>query len=251
MPVTEEQIQGLLRQIKTLLDQIMPLREKAATLNDELAAARRDYERVVGAANAEFDRLRARKATLQAQLAAEPPPPRPPESGAPKPPPVVYDGEPGAALSTPASEDPRTARKRALADFIYCFVDDEQEDVLHVLHAIQSDSQRDVGDMLELLPWGDIWQVRADWETLDDQRRRLSSWLAALETRRDHWKRTRDQLAGDRRQGLLQEKKARSAEAWQDYLAGLARDQETENARLRGEIQILEAEVQKKRAQEA
>jgi hypothetical protein len=249
MAATETQIQDLLAQIETLLGQIVPLREKAATMEAELAAAQRDYERLVGAANAETDLLRARKASLQAALAAKTPPPPPPPPPPPNLPPVVPVVTPGMAPPPPPPEDPRAARKGALADHIFYFLDDDQEDVLQVLHAIQDNARYDVGDMLELLPWGDIWQARAGWETLDDQQRRLLSWLAALETRLDYWQRTLPQLEGDSRQGLLLEKKARNPEEWQDYLTGLARDQEKDNAHLRQEVQVLEIEWQKKQAQ--
>jgi hypothetical protein len=249
MAVTEKQIQDLLGQIKTLLGKIVPLREKAADLEAELAAAQRDYERVVGAANVEASRLRAQKDSLQAALAAKPPPPPPAPPPPPKPPPPVPPVKPGTAPPPPPREDPRAARKRTLGDYIFYFLDDDQQDVLQVLHAIQDDARYDVGDMLELLPWGDIWQARAGWEMPDDQQRRLLSWHTALGTRLDYWQRTLDRLAGDSRQGLLQEKKARSPEGWQDYLAGLAQDQEKDNARLRQEVQVLEAEWQKKQGQ--
>ena len=249
MVATEKQIQDLLAQIETLLSQIMPWRKKAVNLEAGLAAAKRDYERVVGAANAEASRLSARKASLQAALAAKPAPPPPPPPLRPNPPPDVPKVKPGVALPPPPPEDPRAVRKRALADHIFYFLDDDQEDVLQVLHAIQDDARRDVGDMLELLPWGEIWRARATWETLDDQQRRLASWLAALEIRLDYWQRTLDRLeGGDSRQGLLQEKKVRSAEEWEAYLAELAQDQEDDNARLRQEVQVLDAEWQQKQA---
>jgi hypothetical protein len=251
MVTTEQQIQTVLNQIQTLLAQIVPLREQAAKLEAELAAAQRDYERVVGAANLEASRLRARKASLQAALAARltPPPVPPPTSPPFNPPRGVVGIGPGNQPPPPPVEDPRAARKRALADYIFYFLDDEQEAVLRDLHAIQDDARYDVGDMLELLPWGDIWQARAGWETLDDQRQRLSSWLAALQTRRDYWQRALDHLEDDSRQGLLQGKASQSAEGWQEYLAGLALDQDRDNARLRQEVQVLEDEWQKKQAQ--
>jgi hypothetical protein len=246
MAVTQDQIDDLLGTMEALWRQITPLRQRAVELEAGLTSVQRDYDHEVGQANIKADRLRARKASLQAALARKPPPPPTPPPPPPRRPPPVKEIKPGAILPPPPPEDPRDVRKRALADHIYYFLDSDQEEVIQIIHAVLDDDQRDVGDMLELLPWGEIWKAHADWETLEDQYLRLDQWRSALENRVAYWQRVVRQLETDPRQGLLREMKERSREDWLAFLKKLAGQQEEENERLARQVRVLEEQWQAK-----
>ncbi len=94
--------------------------------------------------------------------------------------------------------------------------------------------------MLEALTWGDIWAMRADWESLEEQYARLSEWYVALEDRLKYWQL---RLQGDLRYNLYLVMRERGQAGWQEYLNGLISGQREENERLAREIAELEQQL--------
>jgi hypothetical protein len=154
-------------------------------------------------------------------------------------------------------ENPREARKRALWNHLYYFLDTGEMDqdpqrvkAIQALHGMVNDERRDIGEMLEVLAWGDIWKERAEWESLDDQARWMQDWCAALEQRLKYWEQTVSRMELDRRQKLLKEKQKRTQQEWLTYLGWLADQQQQENLRLARDVQILEDEWRARQATE-
>jgi hypothetical protein len=248
----ETQIEELLTELKALLDDVAPLRERAAAVEAAMVRAQYDYEQKLRAANAEADRLELLKFSLLARLAEREPPPSPlPPTPAPIPPPTVIANQPttgGTAADIP-SEPPEAIRKRKLVAHIRYFTDDQT--VIERINALLKDPRRDVGDMLELLPWGDLWRARAaDWETLTDQWARLTSWRAALQERLAHWQREVRRLEEDDRHPLLVRKTGSSPEEWLAFLDELARKQKAENVRLAREVEVLQQQLAARASEE-
>src|SRR5262249_46497087 len=131
-----------------------------------------------------------------------------------------------------------------LADHIFYFMDTSQLADMEIINAVLSDDQRDVGDMLELLTWGDIWKSRPDWETFEQQLERLLSWQVALEDRLGFWHQEVRRLESDPNYGLVRIMTSDSREAWQSHLDDLVRQQSEENRQLAEEISILEERLQ-------
>jgi hypothetical protein len=236
----EAEIEELLNELKVVLDEITSLRQRAATVEAGLVLVQRDYEKKLHAANAEADRLELLLSSLQARLAGGQPPSPPPDPQ-PSPPPALVTNAPEVVADIP-SEPPEAVRKRELVAHIRYFTDDQT--VIERLNALLKDPERDVGDLLELLPWGDIWWARAaDWETMADQFARLTTWREALQERLTHWKLEIHRLEEDSRYPLLVRKEASSVKDWHSYLGELARKQLAENARLAREIEILQEQL--------
>lgn len=250
MSVTDEQINDLLSQLKDMIEKIQPLRTKVADLDEQLIKAQRDYDSQLGAVNAESIRLQGRKMALKAAMLGKRPVPNVESTHRTTIPPPTVMGSPNSVPSpAPVQEDPRDARKRALWNHIYFFLNPdelkpeaEKIKTIQAIHGMVKDEQRDLGDMLEVLAWGDIWKARADWETFEDQARRLDEWLIALQRRMEYWQQFIRKLEMDRRQNLLKEMQKRVQQDWLLYLQGLAGQQQQENKRLVQEIVILENE---------
>ena len=252
MPVTQTHIEQLLQALKSILDQIAPLRQQAADLETELAQVQLDYDQELGDLNAEAARLEALKILLRAHLAQREVAPivqAPLPVPDPTPPPVVADSPVvlGDTPLSPPPEDPRAARKRALADHIeYFLADSDREIVMQLINAVLIDDRRDIADMLESLAWGPIWMARADWETLEDHHSRLEGWRQALADRLTYWQNEVRRLKSDQRHGLLLERKSRTPEEWQAYLDQMALEQQAEIDNLTHEVAVLEQQWQAK-----
>jgi hypothetical protein len=243
MPVTEPQIRERLDELQSLVKQIGVLRSEVGQVQAEMAAVQEEYEREVGPANAEAARLRGEKVGLNALLTDRPPPAPPPRpaDGEIEPPPPVVTRKPDEAAAPPAvQEDPRFVRKRELCLYLLDLLQDSQERVLQAINAMQTDSHLDVGDMLEALPWGPVWEARWGIETPDGQYMRLGGWKAALSDRVAYWQRTVADLNAQADGGIVREKRERTPEAWLAYLRDRAGEQEKENERLRHEVAVLE-----------
>lgn len=257
MPVTDDQIRDLLNQLETLVEKIKPLRNRAADLEAQLTQAQRDYDRELGVLNAQVTRLHGRKMALRTAMAGGPqrkPTPIQENEARPTPPPPEIDPRSDSPSPLPSQVDPREARKRALWKHLYFFLDTdqlnpdpEQVKTIQTINDLVNDGRRDVGDMLEVLVWGDIWKARTDWETVDEQALRLEEWRVALQHRLEYWERATGRLKMDPRQGLLKEMQKGSQE-WGTYLRGLAEQQQRENDQLAREISILEDERRAKQA---
>jgi hypothetical protein len=244
----EAEIEELLEALKALLDKIAPLRQRAATIEADLVVVQRDYEQKLHAANARADQLELLKHSLLARLVGSDPPSASPAPRSTPPPAVIADQGAAAAADIP-SDPPEAVRKRELVAHVRYFTDDRA--VIERINALLKDPRRDVGDLLELLPWGEIWQVRAaDWETLADQYARLTRWRAALQERLVRWQREVRHLEDDSRYPLLVRKTASSVEGWQSYLDELARRQQAENIRLAREVEVLQEQLAARVAEE-
>jgi len=253
----QAQIDKLFNQLKTLLEQIAALRLGVEKLEKDLSFVQREYERMVGPYNIEADRLEALRATLRARLEE-------PQSLIPSPhqqvtqkeeqpssAPILYS--PVSFLTAPETlpapqptDDPQSKRKRILADHIDYFVaPGDRETVMQVVNAVLEDERRDIGDMLELLSWGEIWTSCAAWETPSEQYERLQTWESTLKERLEHWKTRLAYLNDDPRRGLLREMNSRKPPEWSAYLDELTENQKEYNKKLRNEIDILENELAK------
>ncbi len=250
MPDIQTQIDDLLNKLKLNLEEITRLRSQAADLEKSLAEVQHDYEQKLGPLNAEADRLEGLKLSLRARLARQdvsPPKREHSETAATPPQEVIEPDSAGPKPPPPPPKDPRAARKRALADHVISFVSgEEMETVMQVVNAILDDERRDIGDMLELIPWGDIWTARAEvWETLDLQYERLREWDQGLTTRLTYWQGQIQRLEDDDRHGLLQEMQSRSRPDWLAYLDDLAQKQTKINEESSREVQFLEQQIAK------
>ncbi len=194
--ITQLEIDELLATLKTLVNEIYQVRQQTKELEEELAKVQQDYDKKLGSLNREADTLEKLKSSLKYRLMQNQkstskeeklpdheqdngnevhPPPEILEDTFPKPPPI-------------SPEDLRRQRKRALADHVEYFIaDSDREPILQLLNAVLHDERRDLGDMLELLSWGEIWTVRAEWERLEEQYSRLQEWQQALSERLTYW----------------------------------------------------------------
>ncbi|MBD2215109.1 hypothetical protein H6G27_35495 [Nostoc linckia FACHB-104] len=251
MLVTQLEIDELLEILKTHLEQIFFLKEQAQTLEKALAEAENDYYQKLGDINAEADRLESLKASLLSRLA-------PKQERMPairdtfignfeEPPQLVESFVTPMSLSPLPQADPKAQRKRTLADHIELFLrDSERETTMQVINAVLADNHRDMGDMLELLVWGDIWKARADWESLEEQYTRLQEWHKALLERLNYWHNVLQYREQDPRYEL-QEIRSRGQESWFTFLDDLAQKQVAENAKLDHEVKVLEQQLQVKK----
>lgn len=244
--MTESQIAELLKTLEKLLQQIEPLRAQIKQMEKEFTEVQQEYDAKLGKANAEADSLHASWISLDARLNRKPAPPPPSEERVtdPVPPPATLDAgaEPAMSPLPPPRESLRTARKRALLDYIFNFTDSGP--VIERINAIVDDERRELGDMLELLTWGEIWKARTDWETIDEQWARLDEWRTALEQRVAYWIGENNRLKEDPRYSLWERRSELDPAAWQAALDDLRRHQEIENERLAAKIASKEQEWQ-------
>ncbi len=246
----ETQIIEILNNLKELLEQITWLRQHADELDRGLIEAQRDYDQKIGPLNTEADRLEALKLSLRARLARRPSPAAQPAKSddAPSTPkPVITTETP----PPPPPKDPRAKRKRELADYIGYFIADEsRETIMQVINAILADEQRDVGDMLELLSWGNIWTASADWETPVEQYKRLNDWNQILADRLVYWQERIHGLEKSSYYSLWQQKQSLSQAEWLANLDEMGRQQAANNANLSREVDFLEQQLARQAAVE-
>jgi hypothetical protein len=255
MPTTQAQINALLKELEKLLGEISSLRQQAMDIERELAVTNKDYEDRLGQANAESDRLEARKHALELLLRENPLPAKALPVSSPEPTQEIREAVTSSVVSRPAPPappppNPRHKRKSALLDFIYYFSDNEGSTGVEQLNALLHDPQRDMGDILELLTWGDIWKAKYEWESLDEQQLRLGGWQAALTTRRDYWER-RLQQPRNALDVFHRKRRSQSREEWLSFLEDLARRQEAQNRELAEEVAALERQWQMKQSETA
>ena len=117
---------------------------------------------------------------------------------------------------------------------------EQGDDVVTGTH-FELNLDNDIGDMLERLEWGDIWQTKASWEAPEEQIKRLESWRDALQGRLVYWEGKRRELDTH---GLLEEWRARDKEEWDAYLDQQAAQQETELIELRQAVDLLRQRLQ-------
>jgi hypothetical protein len=256
MTATEDAIQTLISTLKALLERIGPLRRQVAALDTELAALQRDYEQKLAGPNAERDKLMGAQRTLQARLQARSRPApevtvQPVVSVAPVAPATTTTPAPDPEPPAPQL-DPRLVRKRRLAEHIYELIAaDQEEQVMQRVNPIVVDSSQDIGSILEILEWGTIWELPSRRETSEQQRERLAEWHEALEKRPAYWEGELRRLESDSRRDLLEDKRSLSRADWLAYLDELAREQATENDRLRHEVAVLEEQWKRQQEGEA
>jgi uncharacterized phage infection (PIP) family protein YhgE len=256
MIITQSHIDDLLAELKDTLEQINALRGRVTKLvsdvGDELDLAQQEYDARLSSLNAEARELAYRKETLKMRLNQlqnsqnsieaqnfldlDVPGVDPPE-------PELLETTETPESPEPPPEDPRIARKRALADHIYYFLEQDQEAVMQHVNAVLNKENTDIGHMLELLAWGDIWKARPAWESLEDQYQRLKGWQPMLKARLSYWKGEVQRLESEKRYALWKIKNQGEAH-WQAYLDDLVEKQKSENAKLSHEVAVLEAELQ-------
>jgi len=241
-----EELQSALRE---LLLQIAPLRQEAAELRTALDRVKRDYEPRLGELNAEAEDLQRLKEALEAQLAGEPGPQvkKPPVERGPDvlPPPEVKTAGPEKAEQLPEPlpvvRDERKERKLDIADHIESLLSYEDwSAVMEDVNAILSDPKRDVGDLLELVPWGDFWTVKTEGETAQEQLVRLAWWRQALEERLAYWRDEVRRLKAEDHYVLWLRMRQLSEPEWLRLLETMAQMQERENEELRRQVACLQ-----------
>ena len=245
---TQTTVKTLLNTLKALLAEVTALRQESDELGKCLADVQREYEEKFNSLNLENQRLEALKSSLKSRLARKPQYPQQPaknndDSEIQSPPPTFEKSLPPPL----PPEKSHIRRKRALADHIEYFISDSnREPMMQILNAVLADDDRDLGHMLELLSWGEIWTARAEWETLEEQYNRLQEWEIALSERLEYWQQFLNSQQNNSYYGLLQERKTRSSQEWAEFLNELDQQQKEENERLAHEVSILEQELQKK-----
>ena len=105
-----------------------------------------------------------------------------------------------------------------------------------------------MGELLELLAWGPIWEARTSWESLDEQWQRLDEWRVALEQRLAYWTQESTRLANH---PLWQRRSESSESEWQSMLEDLLNRQLADNRRVEDEIAELTVEWQAAQAKAA
>ena len=229
-PQLARQVEKLLARIRVLLEEISNLRGWVTRLTDDLTLVAREYEQKLGALNAEARRLEQ----LRDSLLAEPAEATQPLAQARTTLPVT---EFPADVTAPF-DPPEARRKRELVAHVRYFTDDRT--VIEHLNILLNDPRRDLGDLLELLPWGELWSARqAEWETLARQYARLTEWDAALRRRQAYWQQEVTRVEQDPHYSLLQRKMVSNPQEWHDTLEDLARRQNEDNARLAHEVSVL------------
>jgi hypothetical protein len=237
MTVTQADIDQLVQRLRALVDRLAAARAAAAPLESALAAVQHEFEAAVGA-------LRRRELALCAELrslAVGPVGPAP-SDGDPDTD-VDHDpvgpeerGAPGAAADADAID------KDVLLEHVVRVLDtmddaDAQELVVTLQQALD-DPTATLGQALEQLPPGPVWERRGAHETLADQRARLLRWEAALEQRIAAVEAKRAGAASDPRFGLWRQHE-RGADEWRWFLQRAEEHQRARNAEL--EIELAEA----------
>lgn len=255
MIVTQKDIDALLAAVKGLVVEIQDARAQFAKAQEEIESAnaealdqaKRDYDARLDKLNREADRLTLKIAHVRRALASQTTHTYRPDVDLDvlrvvPPPPVVDRGETAAVPPAPPPADPRRERKRAVADFLYYFMDQAQSEQMAVINAVLNNPDRGVGELLELLAWGDgsIWSARYPWESMEDQYARLMAWRGALERRRDAWLDRVERITSEQRYALWTIKTHDPA-GWPAYLDGLAEDQARDNADRARLLAALEA----------
>jgi len=243
---TETDINLLLAPLEALLKQVRALTTEVERIATTLEQAEREYSQKLDGAIAEADRLEGEKRSLIARLnrAEAPgplaPPPADERAGIePVPPPPLTDTT--IKLPAPPREKPERQRKRALADFIFNFSDSGS--VIEKINALVDDDARDIGEMLELIEWGQIWKERTKWESDSEQFTRLEEWRVALEHRLAFLTEKKSLLENN----SLWEERSRSDEEWQSFLDEILQQRKAENERTVIEIGKLEEQWQARR----
>ena len=229
------------------------MRQQTKELEEELAKVQQDYNQKMSSLHQETDRLETLKNSLKYRLMpnqTSTPPSSPPKQDnkieVQPPPEVLEDTSPKPPPISP-EESRRQQRKRILADHVEYFIaESDREPILQLLNAVLHDEKRDLGDMLEQLSWGEIWTLRAEWESGEEQYTRLQEWQQALSERLTYWEGSLRQLETSSAYELWQEKRSRSSQEWLSYLEELAVQQAEENERLAHAVAILEQELQQR-----
>ncbi len=245
---TQDQIDMVLKAIQGLLEQIEPLSKRAVDIEAGLAEAQEAYNERLGTLNRKAEELKSRAAFLRYELrlkqGVDLSQQSTSETRSRQPTSPLQPKIEEAVVELPLQKDPRDKRKRDLADYILDLISDDQQVIMERVNAMVADPRRSVGDMLEALPWGPIWMLRTDGETLDEQLERLEGWRRELEERLTFWQNEVRRLESDRSYYLWQEMQASSEESWQTYLDELASAQEAENIHLEHAVLMLEQELQ-------
>ncbi|HMA37498.1 MAG TPA: hypothetical protein VKY74_23800 [Chloroflexia bacterium] len=254
MPPIEDEITALLTSIQGTLAAIAPLRQRAEEASAGLAQVEQEYAAHVGAANAQAAQVQAAIDGLLARLRRRPAPLplpalAPPVEVAPLP--LVIDRTPTPTLVATPVADLRAAQKLKLVDHIWNFVGAEQRVVRQTINGLLADQRCEIGDILELLPWGPVWTAPEDaWETPAAQQVRLQEWLGALEKRLAAWQQKVRELERHPNYELWLVRKTSRRAHWLAFLDDLAAQQTAKNADLAHKLAGLEAQWQAHQAEE-
>ncbi len=221
MATIQDHIDLVLETIQGLLGQIEKLSKRAVAIEVGIAEALQAYNEKLGMLNSKADELKRQAASLGYELN--------PNQGHIEPKPIARETENQQKHSPLQPKPEETMAETPLQKGV---------------NAMVADRRRDVGDILEILPWGPIWRLRTDGETLEEQLKRLNGWQDALEGRLAFWQGEVLRLESDKSYDLWQEMQTSSPERWLIYLDELASSQTAENARLEHAVAVLERELQ-------
>ena len=154
---------------------------------------------------------------------------------------VIREEEPWLPLPVQAPEENlRDSRKRSVADHVLYFSAGEDDAVVVLMNGLLMKPDHGPGEMLELIQWGEIWKSTPDYESEEEMFLRLEGWQLELEVRLEYWQTKVQQLR--REHGLAELKQRSSAAEWHDHLAALAQEQGAENAQHQRNLEVLQAE---------
>jgi predicted RNase H-like nuclease (RuvC/YqgF family) len=237
--VTQPDIDALLAHLAMLRRRLSRWRARLQPVEDELAAAAREYKAALAPLNRRKAALQAEIRELRQRL----------EKNASAP----------AALSLPrpatrsaasdqnetAYADPEEVEKDALLEHLVRVLDpmmnEADNDLLADLQGRCKDPAQRLADVLERLPWGPVWTAASPHEALSAQLRRLRGWDAALTAQWQTVRQAIKQLRRDARYALRQQRQ-RGAPAWQEFLRQAAAQQQERNEQLQAEAEQLRAE---------
>ena len=239
--ITQEDVNTLLTRLKALRKQITDARAALAPLEEKLTLVFKDYQAVVGQLRREAQQLQAEIYVLRDQIEGVS---RDRGIYTPRFDLEIPESRHGGEI-TPTIVDPEALDKDTLLEHLVRVLDpmlnSEDADLLAHMQGMCKNPTTRLIDVLEQLPWGEVWMVRGSHETLAIQYRRLSVWERSLANQLRSLSRETERLHKDSRYGLW-EQYQKGAQAWQEFLQQAVKQQQEYKAELAEEVKRLRAE---------
>jgi hypothetical protein len=234
--ITQADIDVLLQRLTELVARLAAARADAAPLEGALAAAQREYDAAVGG-------LRRRELALTAELQSLSRSTAALDDAAPlvdadiEHQPVIPPDDPTQVAALDADALDKDVLLEHVVRVLDTMDDRDAQELVVMLQQAVDDPTATLGDALEQLPPGPVWERLAPHETLGDQHRRLLRWTAALEQRLADVKAKTGLVATDPRHGLWRQRERGIAE-WRRFLERAEAHQRARNAEL--EVRLAE-----------
>lgn len=237
-PITQQDIDTLLDQLKDLREQITAARASIAPLEANLKTSYDEFQVVVGAARRQSMRLQAEIANLRARINSL-------NDDADEQIELDQGREDSGSNKTSTSQaekDPEAIEKDMLFEHLLRVLDPmDDADLFASLQTLCQDPTVTLAEVLEQSPWELVWQVKAVQESPADQYHRLERWTASLTRQLETLNRVEDRLRKDPRYGLWQQQQ-QGTEVWQQFLQQAMEQQEDQNHALQIELETLRQE---------